>query len=139
LPCVRAGLLWYTIAIKPLEHGDEPPPQGEWLWHVEGSYNVATRYVCSLYWALSVMTALKGINSHETRQCLWTDPLIERPLEERIFTIFTFIFGATFYSIIYGNIGQVRRSRFLCAQQRTHQLRSGEQSYEWPCHVSMRM
>ena len=121
-------MLWYTIAIKPLEHDDEPPPQGEWLWHVKGrsAYNVATRYVCALYWALSVMTALKGINSHETRQCLWTDPLIERPLEERIFTIFTFIFGATFYSIIYGNIGQAR------VQCETLEQRSGGQSCERP-------
>ena len=99
------------IAVKPLEHGGQVPPQGEWLWDIEDHlvYNTATRYICALYWALAVMTSLKGISSHETRQCFWTDLLIERPLEERVFTIFTFIFGATFYSIIYGNIGQVRR------------------------------
>jgi hypothetical protein len=101
------GLLWYTIAIKPIESSDELAPTA-WLWDEPSTYNVATRYICALYWALAVMTSLKGIGSHETRQCLWIDPLIIRPLEERIFTIFTFVFGATFYSIIYGNIGQVR-------------------------------
>ena len=56
------GLLWYTIAIKPLEESDTPPPSGEWMWDEDGdsAYRVATRYVCSLYWALSVMTSLKG-------------------------------------------------------------------------------
>jgi len=69
-------------------------------------YNVATLYVCSLYWALSIMTNLKGNPAHESRQCFWTDPLVVRPLEERIVAIVTFVCGATFYSIIYGNIGQ---------------------------------
>jgi len=89
------GLLWYAIAIAPIEASSLQSPTGEWLWDIPSTYNVATRYVCSLYWALAVMTALKGIDSHETRQCLWTDELIMRPLEERLFTIFTFIFGAT--------------------------------------------
>eukprot|EP00966_Prymnesium_polylepis_P130459 3017451-Prymnesium_polylepis.2 len=41
---------------------NEPAPEGTtWLWeNTASSYNVATRYVCSLYWALSVMTTLKG-------------------------------------------------------------------------------
>lgn len=29
------------------------------------------------------------------------------PLQERVYTIMVFIIGATFYSILYGNIGQV--------------------------------
>ena len=66
----------------------------------------ATRYICSLYWALSVLTNLKGLPAHESRQCLYHDPLVPTPLRERIYTMTTFIIGATFYSIIYGNIGQ---------------------------------
>ncbi len=66
----------------------------------------AHRYVCSLYWALSIMTNLKGINAHESRQCLWRDPLVPLPLQERLYAIAAFLLGATFYSIIYGNIGQ---------------------------------
>ena len=67
------------------------------------------RYVCSLYWALSVMTNLKGPPAHETRQCLWHDPLesfVVNPLSERVYTILVFILGCVLFSCIYGNINQ---------------------------------
>ncbi len=100
------GCFWYAIVIWPLQ--DDPSVQSmeEWMWIDENPYDTATLYVCSLYWALAVMTNLKGINAHESRQCLWRDPLVLVPLQERLYTIAVFIIGATFYSIIYGNIGQ---------------------------------
>ena len=81
-----------------------------WIWvnetESEESYFVAVRYICSIYWALSVMTNLKGLPAHETRQCVMRNPEVIDPLPERIYTIFTFLFGAIFYSVIYGNIAQ---------------------------------
>ena len=34
------------------------------------------------------------------------NPEVIDPLQERIYTILTFLFGAIFYSVIYGNIAQ---------------------------------
>ena len=112
------GLLWYYLNIRPLDElsyidGNftngpltEDGNPGIWVWQQPGSRNVAIRYTCSLYWALTVMTNLKGVTTHEARQCLWHDPLIAQPLVERVFTILTFIVGAVFFSVIYGNIAQ---------------------------------
>lgn len=61
------------------------------------------RYVCSLYWALSVMTNLKGPPAHETRQCLWHEPEVSfmvNPLGERVYTIFVFMVGCVLFSCI---------------------------------------
>ena len=55
------------------------------------------------------MTNLKGPPAHETRQCLWHDPLnsfMVNPLSERIYTIFVFVIGCVLFSCIYGNINQ---------------------------------
>ncbi len=71
------GLIWYVISIRPLEDAEQFDHLEPWLWTLDDSqsaYFVALRYVCSLHWALSVMTNLKGINAHETRQCLWHEP-----------------------------------------------------------------
>ena len=106
------GLIWYVIAIRPIEDDATYDSLEPWLWTVEESqsaYFVALRYVCSLHWALSVMTNLKGINAHETRQCLFFEPSVSfvlRPLAERIFSIVVFIIGAMLFSCIYGNINQ---------------------------------
>ena len=73
------------------------------------SLALARSYVCSLYWALSVMTNLKGPPAHETRQCLWHQPFesfMVHPLAERVYTIFVFIIGCVLFSCIYGNINQ---------------------------------
>ena len=70
------------------------------------AYDVGTLYICSLYWALSVMTNLKGREAHENRGCFHHSPLIIDPLGERIYAIVTFIIGAVFYSVMYGNINQ---------------------------------
>ena len=67
------------------------------------------RYICSLYWALTVMTNLKGPQAHETRQCLVHNPqgtFVLNPLAERIFAIVVFVIGALLFSCIYGNINQ---------------------------------
>ena len=72
-------------------------------------YFLMTRYICSLYWSLNVMTSLKGIENHETRQCYAESFSVLNPLGERIYTIFVFIMGAIFYSVIYGTIGQYVR------------------------------
>lgn len=69
-------------------------------------YRVGVQYICSLYWALSVMTNLKGLPAHESRQCLWYDPLVREPLGERCYTIVVFLIGSVCYSFIYGNIAQ---------------------------------
>ena len=105
------GLMWYSIAIRPIESTSEFDNLAPWLWTIDGNepYFVALRYVCSLYWALSVMTNLKGLPAHETRQCLWYEPntdFVTDPLAERVYTILVFIFGSLFYSCIYGNINQ---------------------------------
>ena len=52
------------------------------------------------------MTNLKGLPAHEDRQCFRYKPDVLFPRWERIFTIFIFVFGAVFFSFIYGNIGQ---------------------------------
>lgn len=105
------GLLWYAIAIRPIEASAEYDTLQPWVWTFEEDelYFVAVRYVCSLYWALSVMTNLKGPGAHETRQCLVHSPLdsfVVNPLGERVYTIFVFIIGCVLFSCIYGNINQ---------------------------------
>ena len=104
----RRGLVWYLIAVRPLEIDESFDGAQQWFWlqpaPFSAAYVVGVRYVCSLYWALGVMTNLKGLPAHETRQCLWHDPLVTNPLAERVFTIFVFIIGACFFSAIYGNI-----------------------------------
>eukprot|EP00966_Prymnesium_polylepis_P042735 993052-Prymnesium_polylepis.2 len=98
------GLGWYAIAIKPLE-SEEYDGVTMWWWHDPvqryGPRNVWARQVCSLYWALTVMTNLKGTNTHETgaRNCLISSDT-SRLVLERWYTIFVFISGAVFYSII---------------------------------------
>ena len=79
-----------------------------WVWLNETGEgrNVGIRYTCSLYWALSVMTSIKSLNAHESRQCFVYDPYVMNPLPERLYTIGTFILGAIAYSTIYGNIHQ---------------------------------
>ena len=50
-------------------------PAGEWWWIIaevdpsKHTESILVRWVCSLYWALSVMTNLKGV-AHESRECL---------------------------------------------------------------------
>ena len=105
------GLVWYVIAIRPIEADEAFDAARPWLWTLEEDtvYFVALRYVCSLYWALSVMTNLKGPPAHETRQCLWHEPehsFMVNPLAERVYTIFVFIVGCVLFSCIYGNINQ---------------------------------
>ena len=106
------GLGWYMIAVRPLEAELAFDDAHSWLWldppphNFSVGYVTAVRYTCSVYWALSVMSNLKGHPAHETRQCLWHDPLVVDPLAERIYTILTFILGASFFSFIYGNIAQ---------------------------------
>ena len=105
------GLIWYIIAVRPIEDSKEYDTLKPWLWTISdgGAYYVALQYVCALYWALSVMTNLKGPPAHETRQCLWHDPLesfIVNPLSERVFTIVVFVIGCVLFSCIYGNINQ---------------------------------
>lgn len=73
------GLMWYAVTIYPLERSlsaygpnGEPPLGFEWWWlEPDTTYSVSVRYVCSLYWALSVMTSLKSNSAHESRQCLY--------------------------------------------------------------------
>ena len=113
------GLIWYIIAIRPLESDPSFDTLKDWHWlntstssfdddgaPFNTGYSVGTRYICSLYWALAVLTNLKGLPAHESRQCLWRDELVTNPLVERTYTIGVFIFGAVFYSCIYGNIAQ---------------------------------
>jgi hypothetical protein len=105
------GMLWYNVAIKPLMAEDRflNDTTHDWMWGphspYDQTYSVATMYVCSVYWALSVMTNLKGLPAHESRECFHAKTYVIDPLVERIFTIFVFIVGAVFYSIFYGNIG----------------------------------
>ena len=92
------GLMWYLVAIRPLEIEPAFDDDRDWFWleqhNVSASYILGVRYVCSLYWALSVMTNLKGVGAHETRQCLYQDPHVVNPLEERALTIAVFVFLA---------------------------------------------
>ena len=98
------GLMWYLISIRPLEENLDLDEMKPWFW-TEDVQDTSVLYICSLYWALSVMTNLKGLPAHESRQCLWADPaLVPRPFAERTYTIGVFVFGAVCYSIIYGNI-----------------------------------
>lgn len=99
------GLVWYALAIRPIEASPAFDSLRPWLWTLEedSNYFVALRYVCSLYWALSVMTNLKGPPAHETRQCLWHEPetsFMVNPLGERVYTIFVFIIGCVLFSCI---------------------------------------
>ena len=67
------GLLWFAIAVKPLERATVNDTSVVWLWNeasvpYDPAYAQGTLYVCSLYWALSVMTNLKGPPAHESRE-----------------------------------------------------------------------
>ena len=79
-------MLWYNIAIKPLMAPDAylNDETHAWLWGAHSAYDeaysVATMYVCSVYWALSVMTNLKGLPAHESRECFHAKPYVENPL-----------------------------------------------------------
>ena len=44
------GLMWYSIAIRPIESTSEFDNLAPWLWTIDGNepYFVALRYVCSL-------------------------------------------------------------------------------------------
>jgi CRP-like cAMP-binding protein len=120
------GLFWYWISIKPLQDLSLVSNSSEyalgvdgrqWLWAKQAAaassgeefYYIMTRYICSLYWSLNVMTSLKGTSSHESRKCLTDNPDVLNPLLERVYTIIVFCFGAIAYSVIYGNIGQFVR------------------------------
>ena len=64
------GLIWYCIAIRPIEDSEVFDLLKPWIWNSStnnDSYFVAQRYVCSLYWALSAMTNLKGPPAHGMR------------------------------------------------------------------------
>ena len=63
------GLLWYIISIQPLVeksvrdetfYGPSLPDgtSGQWVWLADeagGGTNVGVRYICSLYWALTMV------------------------------------------------------------------------------------
>lgn len=69
------GLVWYMVAIRPLEASAAYDGVNDWFWlHTNGysdAYITGVRYTCSIYWALSVMTNLKGHVTHENRRCLY--------------------------------------------------------------------
>ena len=99
---------------------------GEWYWIIskyatdENGNRVMTwhiRWICSLYWALAVMTNLKGLTAHEARDCFRWKPDVIDPFGERLYTIMVFICGAVFYSFIYGNIGQFLESMYASGQR----------------------
>ena len=85
---------------------------GDWYWLLaaaddeEGETYVGVQYICSLYWALSVMTGIKGLPAHEDRRCFEVSPLNPNPVGERLLTIGVFLLGAFVYAAFYGNIGQ---------------------------------
>ena len=125
------GLMWYHLAIEPLQERSrytsvaydpqfEFGPGGQpWMWNLQDQdvepgqvYWLFTRYACSLYWSLTVMTALKSLESHESRQCLVTNIDVVNPLAERFYTIFVFLVGAIAYSYMYGNIAQFVRDLY---------------------------
>jgi hypothetical protein len=92
------GCCWYALVVWPLQDAPQVQLLHPWLWHDATTYDTAALYVCSLYWALSVMTNLKGPPAHESRMCLHEQPLVLVPLRERTYTIFVFVLGATFFS-----------------------------------------
>ena len=112
------GLTWYVIAIAPLVNEGEPlaSKHGQysnsvWLWEAaeeEGApFPAGELYICSLYWAFSVMSALKGLPAHESRQCFVRTPYVPTPALERSYTLVVFLFGAMMYASIFGNVSQV--------------------------------
>ena len=122
------GLAYFSLAIKPL-HDQETSPDGvPWIWSDEYTDKDATAlmYVCSLYWALSVMTNLKGLPAHESRQCFVESVVVVHPLWERIFTISTFLMGAIIYASLYGNIGRFLQNMDVSGQR--HRLKLLEMS-----------
>lgn len=98
------ALGWYVIAIAPLAAQPLPPslqPPDGWWWELpagasadERAYAWGVRYVCSVYWALSVMTSLKTSSAHESRHCLARQPLVTAPLQERSYTVMVFLVGS---------------------------------------------
>ena len=105
------GLAWYAASILPLERAlaaagpEDWNPLGDEDWWLDDDdpYAVGVRYVCSLYWALSVMTSLKSNAAHESRQCLYhTDDLVTNPLLERWIAIIVYIVGALALTIYNG-------------------------------------
>ena len=112
------GLTWYAIAVAPLVDEGEPLASKDgqysnsvWLWEAaeeEGApFPSGELYICSLYWAFSVMSALKGLPAHESRQCLVRTPYVPTPALERSYTLVVFLFGAMMYASIFGNVSQV--------------------------------
>ena len=89
----QASLQWYWML--PDDEHELPSSEGMYI-----------RYICSLYWALSVMTNLKGLPAHESRECFYFKADTLNPFAERVFTIGVFIVGTILYAAIYGNIAQ---------------------------------
>ena len=92
---------------------NEMRAEDEWIWlpsagaGEERPPTTAVMYLCSVYWAMSVMTNLKGLPAHESRQCFLENPHVTYPVEERAFTICVFLCGAIVYASLYGNIGLI--------------------------------
>ena len=82
------GLAWYLLAIRPMESDRAFDSLYPWYWLADrrdgGGHPTATLWVCSVSWALTVMTNLDP--QHEDRQCLWSDQLVLQPLTERVFS-----------------------------------------------------
>jgi len=95
------GVSWAAIAIPPLKDVVGP----EWVW-LDGDATVM-EYICSLYWALTVMTNLKGVGTHENRDCLTVSDSTPRPYVERPFAMACFLIGAMVYASIYGSLSQI--------------------------------
>ena len=70
------------------------------------------------------MTNLKGLPAHETRECVLRKEDVTDPLFERIYTIVTFLFGAIFYSVIYGNIAQFIQAYYSSTLRYRKRLRA---------------
>ena len=77
------GCFWYAIVVWPLQTSLEVTDLHPWMWQDATPVDELTLYVCSLYWALAAMTNLKGNSAHESRQCLYHDPEVPTPLQER--------------------------------------------------------
>ena len=71
------GCAYFAVAISPVYNRNDAMGDDDWVWLDDSEEDTRVLYICSLYWAMSVMTNLKGLPAHESRQCFINNPHVK--------------------------------------------------------------
>ena len=98
------GLFWYA---RPYGRYRRAPPRSRSI-HGSGRTRrstIALHCMSAFYWALAVMTNLKGNSAHESRQCLYESDVVVAPLESA--SLYLRLCDRRHVSVIYGSIASL--------------------------------